>query len=395
MESGKKTSKVKKFYILLIMLVILLIPIAFLSSVVYERQDYKKEAEDFIKNSWGSNQTISAPRLYYTVKTKEGTETKELELNNFEAKIKIQTEQRKKGIFKIPVYTANIELTGDFINNEKLSRNLTLEFKVTDSKGFTKQPQIKFLTNDYTINTKNILTKNVSAKQKIIPFGIKYVIRGTNEIYAEPKGINNKITIEGNWKNPSFEGNFLPDKKTMDNTHFNAEWQIPSIATSSIYEPKAGVSLLIPVDNYKMSIRAVKYAFLFLSLTFLSFFIFEMTTKNNKPVHQLQYLIMGGAMLVYYLLLVSLSEFISFAVSYIIASIMTIGLIGLYTYFVIVKKEDKKFPLTISCIMAFLYTFLYVLLALTDYSLIVGSIGLFIITALIMYSTRKIEWFND
>ena len=174
MENGKKFSKVKKFYILLIMLVILLIPIAFLSSVVYERQDYKKEAEDFIKNSWGSNQTISAPRLYYTVKTKEGTETKELELNNFEAKIKIQTEQRKKGTFKIPVYTANVELTGDFINNEKLSRNLTLEFKVTDSKGFTKQPQIKFLTNDYTINTKNILTKNVSAKQKIIPFAIKY-----------------------------------------------------------------------------------------------------------------------------------------------------------------------------------------------------------------------------
>ena len=159
--------------------------------------------------------------------------------------------------------------------------------------------------------------------------------------------------------------------------------------------PEAGVSLLVPVDNYKMSVRTTKYAFLFLSLMFLSFFIFEISSSNKKPVHQLQYLIMGGAGLVYYLLLVSMSEFMPFLVSYIIACLMTTGLIGLYTYFVIVKKEDTKFPLIISVILALLYIFLYVLLALTDYSLLTGSIGLFIITAIVMYTTRKIEWYND
>ena len=144
-----------------------------------------------------------------------------------------------------------------------------------------------------------------------------------------------------------------------------------------------------------MAERAVKYAFLFLSLTFLAYFIFEIASKDRKPVHQLQYLIMGAAMLVFYLLMLSLSEFMPFGLSYTIAAIMTIGLISTYTYFVITKKGGKKFALLITLIMALLYTFLYVLLLLQDLSLLIGSLLLFLIIGIVMYSTRNVEWNSD
>ena len=210
-----------------------------------------------------------------------------------------------------------------------------------------------------------------------------------------PGGINNAIEIEGNWNNPSFDGDFLPKEKEIKNDSFEAEWEIPAIAASSLVNPRAGVSFLTPVDSYRMATRAVKYAFLFLSLTFLAFFIFEIASAKKRPVHQLQYLMMGGAMLIFYLLLLSLSEFCSFGFSYTIAAFMTIALISTYTYFVITKKENVKFTVLITTIMALLYVFLYILLMLQDFSLLIGSIVLFLILGVVMYSTRNVEWNKD
>ena len=227
------------------------------------------------------------------------------------------------------------------------------------------------------------------------PFEIKYQIRGINKIYAVPGGLNNEIEIEGDWKDPSFDGDFLPSEREIAKDSFEAEWEIPAIAASSLVQPKAGVSFLTPVDNYRMASRAVKYAFLFLSLTFLSFFIFEIASEKKKTVHQLQYLMMGAAMLVFYLLLISLSEFWPFSLAYTIAALMTIGLISTYTYFVITKKENVKFTVLITIIMALLYVFLYILLMLQDFSLLIGSFVLFLIMALVMYSTRNVEWNKD
>ena len=144
-----------------------------------------------------------------------------------------------------------------------------------------------------------------------------------------------------------------------------------------------------------MATRAVKYAFLFLSLTFLAYFIFEITSSGKNSVHQFQYLMMGGAMLIFYLLLISVSEFWTFMGAYITAALMTVGLISLYTYFVITKRNNLKFTILITLIMLFLYVFLYVLLAMQDLSMLIGSLALFVIMSLVMYSTRKVEWNSD
>ena len=390
-----KNSKVKKLYIILAILLILLIPIGFLKGIVSDRVEYRNTAVSTVKQSWAGEQTLNAPFL--NLSSSDGKITKAFVLNNYNVTTSVNTDLRKKGIFTVPVYTANVEIKGDFVNNSGNINNAKAElgFGVSDSKGFVEQPQFKLLDGNLQSVNDIKFSKNITTSEKLIPFEIKYKIRGLNTIFFAPCGQNNKISISGNWANPSFEGDFLPTERQVSNDNFNASWSIPSIANASIKNPKLGVSFLMPVDNYRMSERAVKYSFLFLTLTFLTYFIYEITQKRKNPIHQLQYLLMGIAMLIFYLLLVSMSEFIPFALSYTIAAAMTIGLISIYTYFVITKRENPQFSQLITGILILLYSFLYVLLRLQDLALIAGSFGMFFIIALVMYSTRNIDWYND
>jgi len=224
---------------------------------------------------------------------------------------------------------------------------------------------------------------------------VSYKIRGINELYLTLKANYNNVKLTGNWDAPSFEGNFLPVERKVENGAFVARWEVPKIATSSISKPEVGVSLLLPVDNYRMTERALKYAFLFLSLTFISYFVFELVAREKRKIHPLQYCMLGGAMLVFYLLLLSMSEFLPFNVAYFIAASMIISLIGLYTYHVLTKGNGLKFSILITFLLALLYLFLYVLLMLQDFSLLIGSIAMFVIIAAIMYVTRNVEWYGE
>lgn len=397
-EEAKKprSTKLKKFYTILGTLLILLIPILFLYGIVDDRSTYKNEAERKVETAWASTQVLSAPQL--AIPTNDPKKPYEyFTLNDYDVDIFISTELRKKGIFKVPVYTANVEIKGNFENDFSPLKNqkVELSFRVSDSKGFVVQPQFKLMDDKFVSSNDTIYKKKLTTSANLIPFEITYKLRGSKEIYVRPEGLNNKIEIEGDWNNPSFEGDFLPTEREVTADHFEGEWEIPYIAVSSQQNARLGVSLLMPVDNYRMATRALKYSFLFLALTFLSYFIFEITSKENKKIHLLQYLMMGAAMLIFYLLLVSLSEFISFGGAYLIAGLMTIGLIGSYTYFILTKRQDLKFSLIISAIMFVLYGFFYTLLVLQDFSLIIGSFVLFLIISLVMYTTRNVEWFND
>lgn len=405
MEKKQKNIIVKKFYIIFGILLILLIPIGFLAGIVYNRESYRDKAVAEISRSWAARQEIETPKLTFPTGKKD--EIKELELKDYNVDTEIHTELRKKGIFTVPVYTANVKMKGKFINNYGNLNNvkMSLTFKVSDAKGFIEQPTFSLMNENSKQHSSTNYTKEITTNAAEIPFEINFKLRGSNEIYIIPRGQNNIAKITGNWNNPSFEGNFLPIKRSVDKNNFQAEWSIPSVAVTSdssnnieenfINKPKLGVSLLQPVDNYRMAQRAVKYSFLFLVLTFLAYFIYEITEKEKVQIHQLQYLLMGIAMLIFYLLVVSISEFAPFIVAYLTATIMTITLISLYTYFVITKRKNPKFTLLITGIMAVLYTYLYVLLILQDLSLLLGSLGLFLIIAIVMYTTRNVEWYSE
>lgn len=390
----KTNSKMNKFWVIVMVLLVLLIPICLLYGIVSDRENYSNEAISEVTSSWGQEQYLNAPSL----SIKNDKNEIRLPLKDYSADIKLKTEVRKRGIFKVPVYTAFVNLKGNFDNKygSLAGKNLTLDFGVSDSIGFVQEPILK-LNNENAVRLQNTeYNTRLNTTSKIIPFEISYQLRGAKSIDAEVTGERNNIQISGNWKNPSFKGSILPTERNVEKDIFSAEWSVPLIATCKINNPHVGTSLLMPINNYRMADRTLKYAFLFLSLTFLSYFIYEIISNDKtRRIHPLQYLMLGGGLLMFYLLLVSLSEYCSFALAYTIASIMIISLTATYTHFVITKCQNNKFTLAIISLLTGLYLFLYLLLSLQDLALLAGSCGLFIIIAIIMYVTRNIDWYSD
>ncbi|MBL7782781.1 MAG: inner membrane CreD family protein, partial [Saprospiraceae bacterium] len=199
------------------------------------------------------------------------------------------------------------------------------------------------------------------------------------------------------WADPSFTGAFLPDEKTISAAGFDASWKVLNLnrnypqqwnsdQTISIEESTFGVEFILPVDNYQKSTRSVKYAILFIGLTFLTVFFVEM--RQARPVHPFQYALIGLALVIFYTLLVAISEQVPFNAAYLIAALMTIGLTGLYAKALF---ESGRMALLVSGALTILYGFLFVVLQQQDYALLIGSLGLFVILGVVMYFSRRIS----
>jgi inner membrane protein len=205
--------------------------------------------------------------------------------------------------------------------------------------------------------------------------------------------------MSSKWRSPSFTGNFLPEKREITSDGFRAEWSVSQLnrnfpqswsgETYAIDNSAFGVKLYSPVDQYQKVTRAVKYAILFIVLTFMAFFLTEIFT--GVLIHPIQYTLIGLAIILFYVILLSLSEHIPFLSSYAIASAGVIFLISAYAKSVL---KGKRSAVIIGTILLGLYLFLYVTLQLEDFALLLGSVGLFAILAVVMYLTRRINWFD-
>ncbi len=399
-KQNKADSKMKKLLTIIGTSLLLLIPIAFMYGIITDRTNYRNEAVQKVTQSWAGNQSIGIPTMFFTTQNaKKEVVINNLELNNYETNVVIKTEIRKKGIFKVPVYTAQVTQKGDFSNKygDLSGKQIVTKIQVSDTRGFVTEPSFK-INNAPEAKAQDVTyTTNIKTNAKTIPFEIKYEIRGLNGIDVAFGGYSNKVNIQGNWKDPEFKGDYLPTERTVTQKDFNATWSVPKIAltSNSEYSSVASVSLLVPVDNYSMAERSLKYGFLLLMLTFMGYFIYEVTSKENKKVHPVQYCLLGAAILIFYLLLVSISELIAFNLAYFISALMVMSLIFGYTYFVITKKQGFGFSAGITSLIGLLYAYFYVLLRLQDIALLAGSIGLFAIIAAIMYLTRNVNWYNE
>lgn len=389
-------SKAKKFLTILGTSLLLLIPIGFMSGIIHDRINYREEAVTKVAQSWADSQVIGIPSMSFkTTNAKKEEVTNELTLNNYETTVNINTEVRKKGIFKVPVYTAEVTQKGDFENKygDLSSKQISIRTNISDSRGFVTEPSFKINNGEIKKTQDVAYTTSLKTNAKNIPFEISYKIKGLNDISVKLGGNSNKVSIQGNWKDPEFKGDFLPTEREVTNKDFSAKWSVPRIALTQ--SPVVAVSLLVPVDSYSMADRALKYGFLLLTLTFLGYFIFEITSKEKRKVHPIQYCLLGAAILIFYLLLVSISELLTFNLAYLISALMVMGLILTYTYFVITKKQSIGFSFGITALIGLLYAFFYVLLMLQDIALFAGSLGLFVIIAAIMYLTRNVNWYNE
>jgi inner membrane protein len=230
-------------------------------------------------------------------------------------------------------------------------------------------------------------------------FKLSLNLKGSQLLYFTPVGKVTDINLSSDWPNPSFNGAFLPDKREISEKGFKANWNIlhlnrnfPQVWTGSqhtISKSSFGIDLILPVDNYQKSYRSIRYAILFIGFTFLVFFFIEVL--NKVFIHPVQYILVGVALIVFYTLLLSFSEHMKYNLAFIISALSTLLLIAGYVKAIL---KSSQLSLLISGILTVLYTFIFVIIQLQDYALLIGSIGIFIILGLVMYFSRKIDWYN-
>ncbi len=235
-------------------------------------------------------------------------------------------------------------------------------------------------------------------KYKIL-FNITLKLKGSEQLHFIPLSGDSRFTLHSTWSNPSFDGNNLPSVRTVNDSGFTAMWtfnkaNLPfgTVLSDFKYDEKSlafGVTMIQPADGYAKTNRCIKYAILFIGLTFSLFFIIELMQK--KAVHPVQYILIGLALIIFYTLLLSISEFIRFDFSYLIAAVATISLISLYAYG---HFRSRKTAGIFAGALSLLYGFTFILIRLEDTALLIGSIGLFIILAIVMYFSRKINWYG-
>lgn len=229
---------------------------------------------------------------------------------------------------------------------------------------------------------------------------IKINLKGSTRLFFNPTGKTTTVQLAGPWSSPSFDGEFLPESREISDTNFSARWKILHYnrpfaqawtdADVQLSGSEFGVKLVIPVDQYQKSIRTSKYGHLVIILTFVALFLVEITKKIR--IHPFQYILIAAALIIYYTLLLSLSEQVGYNVAYAIASLATVTLICFYSFTFLTSRA--LVALFTSLLLIF-YSFIFIIVLQQDFSLLIGSVGLFLIVAALMYFARKVNWYGE
>lgn len=398
-------------------------------SLVLERESRQYEAIEEVSSKWARSQTIVGPALMipYVREVKEENSSKTIQEINYlhilPATLKvdgtIQPEKRNRGIFQIVVYNSNTKLSGSFdlseINNLGIPKEKIRFDKakfivgIDDLRGLEKQIELNWDGNkilfDPGVPNYELVESGINAginldseMNRIVDFNFELFLKGSQKLHFTPVGKETDVTLRSPWTNPSFEGSFLPDSREVTEAGFSANWNIlhlnrnypqAFIGGLDIETSAFGLDLLLPVDNYQKSYRSVTYALLFIVFTFLVFFFIEI--MNKVFIHPIQYLLVGVALVIFYSLLLSISEYLTFDLSFLISTVATITLIAGYTKTIL--KSNRLTGMLVG-ILTILYVFNFVIIQMQDYSLLIGSIGIFLILAIVMYTSRKIDWYN-
>ena len=413
---------------------LLLIPTGMIKSIIYEREQTQREAIDEVSEKWGGEQTLQGPLLTipYTRYVKEIDKATAKEtlvqiterLHVLPSKLDIQAsvkpDRRHRGVYEIVVYNSALHVSGEFtkLDFKDLEakghsfkfNEATLNAGIDDLRGIEKQIVLnwegKKLPFNPGVSNQDIFYSGINSKVSISPtddhlyrFSFDIELKGSQQLYFTPVGKETDVVLNSDWQTPKFDGAFLPDQHKTDKAGFKAHWNIlnlnrnyPQSWTGSSFklrDSSFGVDLKLPVDNYQKSHRSSHYAILFIGLTFLVFFFIEIFQASG--IHPIQYILVGIALVVFYTLLLSISEHIRFNYAFILSALATVALISLYVRAIL---RSLKMSLFIAGLLSMLYIFIFVIIQLEDLALLIGSIGVFIILGLVMYFSRKIDWYN-
>ncbi len=441
-QTTKKESPVKrlknniyfKIGTIIIIVLLLLVPTSMIESLITERESTQNLAISEVSSKWAEKQTITGPFIsipynrYMKESTGKDSVQKTVQIREYlhilpsQLNISgtINPEKRYRGIYEVVVYNSKLNISGTFTMVDVKSMDIDphnilfdkAEFVVgiDDLRGI--EDEVNLLWNNEKISfnpgitSSDVVNTGINALLNIVPsdstvynFTLSLDLKGSQLLYFTPVGKVTDIALTSEWSNPSFNGAFLPDSREVNEKGFVAKWNVlhlnrnfPQSWTNNrhtIYNSSFGIDLLLPVDNYQKSYRSVRYAILFIGLTFLIFFFIEVLHKVF--IHPIQYILVGVALIVFYTLLLSISEHLHYNFAFIISAIATLLLIAGYVRAIL---RSGSFTMLISGILTVLYTFIFVIIQLQDYALLIGSVGLFIIVGLVMYFSRKIDWYS-
>ena len=420
---------------ILILIFILLIPATMVQDLIHERTLRQQEAIHEVSSKHAGDQTVTGPiltipyRVYQKVvvnndgdiekKRKYTTEYLHVLPEALNVVGEITPERRKRGLFEVVVYGSDLNVNGHFNKLNIVNQGIPLEdfelenafvtIGITDLKGVTDQVEIEMLDSSAMFNpgllSSDVVGSGLHVRYPLdtlkdqMDFKFDLSLNGSEFLQFTPIGKVTKVDLKSPWKEPSFDGNFLPEERTVTESGFTANWKVLHLnrnypqswagESHRVMNSNFGVNLRLPVDVYQKSMRVAKYALLFVTLTYLVFFFVEIL--NRILIHPIQYILVGLALVLFYVLMLAFSEQMYFDLAYMLSAGMTIGLIFVYCRSIL--KSWGLSAMT-AAILSILYGFIFIIIQMQDYALLFGSLGIFLILAVTMYFSRKVDWFD-
>ncbi|WP_431122931.1 cell envelope integrity protein CreD [Flagellimonas flava] len=420
------------------LILILLIPLGFVKDLIRERGFRQTEVIEEINTKWGNQVVLNGPILkvpyhvyveekVFDEKTKTFLTSQKPERHvayffpwDLEINSNVKTQPLERGIYESVVYNAKTQIKGKFAKlnfsvKEIADENIlwdkaTVLFKTSNLKGIRNTVKVKIGKEEYALKPKfdntymntlesGFLNEIATIQNEPLSFLSTIDINGSSSLQFIPIGKETRVFMKSNWHSPSFNGNYLPETegKKISPSGFEAQWKVletnrrfgqyffdnlPNLSDFSF-----GTEFMVPVDDYQKTERTSKYGLMIIGLTLLVFLLIQISSKI--AIHPFQYLMIGLALVMFYTLLISISEHQNYLFAYLISGAAVVALITTYSRSIL---KNSKFTLLVLGSMFSLYTFIFVIIQLEDYALLVGSIGLFVILGTIMFTSRKIDW---
>ena len=436
------------------LILILLIPSNWIQDMIVERQQRAGEVMQEVATKWSGRQAITGPVLVIPFRKeemidrgKDGKEIREVVDKAFflpeqlDITGKINPEILNRGIFDAVVYESAVQIKSSFGKPDFKSLGISDEMilwngahivcGITDLRGISDNPVFTVADKAFTAEPSNHIGVSVRTKPtENNPYSsearmetssssgivtklnwenadsftgnvsIKLNLKGSQRLDFVPVGKTTDVKLDGPWADPSFDGEFLPTTREITKQNFSASWKVLHFnrpfsqewtgSGQELAGADFGVRLLLPVDQYQKSMRTSKYGVLIILLTFISLFLVEIIQKVR--IHPFQYILIGAALIIYYTLLLSFSEHVGYNVAYIVSSIATVILVSLYSTSFL---PSKKLSVLLLLLLVIFYAFVFIIILQQDFSLLIGSLGLFLIISLLMYFSRKINWYRN
>ncbi|MEQ6119835.1 cell envelope integrity protein CreD [Reichenbachiella sp. MALMAid0571] len=425
-----KNSVTLKLITITILMLLLLIPASMIDSIIDEREQLNSQATTEVSSKWAEKQQINGPILTipliyeYEKDEKIITTTRYWYIlpENLKVDGEIEPEKLRRGIYEVVVYKSNLSVSGNFLFDQHPDKTNLKEIKydqsfltigISDLRGIKNQIAVKWGDQNLSVkpgskishliysgitvdlpNLENLINQSVN-------FDFQLDLQGSQNMSFVPIGSTTKVQLKSAWNSPSFDGNFLPDSRELNDDGFSARWSILQLnrnfpqswvdtdQSKKMDASAFGVNLILPLDDYQKSMRSSKYAVMTIALTFLIFFLVEIL--NKRKIHPFQYALVGLALCIFYILLVSITEHSNFNFAY---GISALGIVSMITLYSLSIFHAKKLTILLVSTLLGIYGFLFVTLQLADYALLMGSIGLTVILGATMYFTRRINWYK-